>query len=80
MTPPFPADALRDFARSLVTDEQPDAYSRYRAACDAVILGVEPSIPQHRFATALGISRTTLRAMLARCGISRNDGRRAVPS
>lgn len=79
--PPFPTEALRAYAAAIVsTDGSGEPYERYRRMCDAVILGVVPDMPQNRFATLLGMSRTTLRAMLARCGVKRNDGRRAVPS
>lgn len=78
---PFPTEALRAYAADLVTtDGAGEPYERFRRACDAVILGVVPTMPQNRFAALLGISRTTLRAMLARCGVKRNDGRRGVQS
>ena len=77
-TTPFPTDALTAFARAVYADGQGNAYDRYRAACDAVILGVSPATPQHRFARTLGLSRTTLRNMLRRLGMTRADGRKAV--
>ncbi len=75
---PFPADALRDYARGLVTDGQGDAYHRFRAACDTVILGVEPAASQVSFARVLGMSRTTLRTMLRRLRLGRRDNRKVV--
>jgi hypothetical protein len=77
---PFPTEQLRLYARDLLAGGTPNVYDRYRAMCDAAILGVEPATPQHKFAAALGLSRTTLRAMLRRCGVARADGRKAVRS
>lgn len=74
---PFPAEALRNYARSLVTTGEPvDVYQRFRDECDRAILGAAPSMAQIKFARILGMSRTTLRFMLRRVGITATDGRR----
>jgi DNA-binding GntR family transcriptional regulator len=77
---PFPAEQLRQYARGMLADGQPDVYARYRALCDAVLLTESPALPQNKLARRLGLSRTTLRSMLRRLGLSRADGRKAVPS
>jgi hypothetical protein len=81
VNPPFPSDALRAYAARLMADGPPGTvYDQYRALCDAVFLGVEPTLPQRTFAKKVGMSRTTLRSMLRRLGLRRPDGRKAVPS
>lgn len=68
---PFPAEAMRNYARSLVTTGDPP-----RDECDRAILGAAPSMAQTKFAAILGISRSTLRFMLRRVGLTAKDGRR----
>lgn len=79
---PFPAEALRAYARYLLATGDPptNVYDQYRALCDAVILTAAPAVSQIRFARVLGMSRTTLRTMIRRLGLPATDGRRTVPS
>lgn len=75
---PFPAEALRSYARSLVSTGDPPAnvYQRFRDECDKAILTAAPTMSQVSFAVILGISRSTLRSMLRRLGLTHRDGRR----
>lgn len=78
---PFPAEALRNYARCLLSTGEPtDVYDRFRDDCDRAILTAAPSMSQVKLAGILGISRTTLRAKLKAAGLSVDGRRRGVRS